>query len=200
MAVQILNQMPDAEVHRGDPVEAFLRDLNAPRERRSFLSGRAGFIAITVGLHFVRSRIDAHAVQRARRGRPDNEAALFTPLMPAAAANHAPPMNFVYSLPTPWKSSSKPTRLRDRGHRHHIARAIVDSRAADGRVGGIRARRAAGIPRNRNASTTRLCNPARAGRCARPACTDPGRTLQRIRASRFRRARAVEKSCSARTK
>ena len=35
----------------------FLRDLNAPRERRSFLSGRAGFIAITVGLHFVaRSR------------------------------------------------------------------------------------------------------------------------------------------------
>lgn len=49
MAVQILNDMPDAEVHRGDPVEQLLRDLGPPRSTRR--SGRAGFIAITVGLH-----------------------------------------------------------------------------------------------------------------------------------------------------
>ena len=44
MAVQILNEMPDAEVHRGDPVGELLRELNAPRERARALNGRAGFI------------------------------------------------------------------------------------------------------------------------------------------------------------
>ena len=105
MAVQILNEMPDAEVHRGDPVEAFLRDLNAPRERRSFLGGRAAFIAITVGLHFVVAvaLVRAQFSERAERAPPAIEAALLDapPDAEPPPPTYAPPMNFVYSLPTP---------------------------------------------------------------------------------------------------
>jgi len=105
MAVQILNEMPDAEVHRGDPVEAFLRDLNAPRERRSFLSGRAGFIAITIGLHFVVAvaLMRMQFSQRADKAPPAIEAALLAAPTDAEPPppTYVPPMNFVYSLPTP---------------------------------------------------------------------------------------------------
>ena len=106
MAVQILNEMPDAEVHRGDPVEAFLRDLNARRERRSFLSGRAGFIAITVGLHFVVAvaLVRAQFSPRPDTAPPTIEAALLDAPDDAEPPppSYAPPtMNLVYSLPTP---------------------------------------------------------------------------------------------------
>jgi len=106
MAVQILNEMPDAEVHRGDPIEAFLRDLNAPRERRSFLSGRAGFIAITVGLHFVVAiaLMRMQFSQRAETAPPTIEASLLGAPDDAEPPppTYAPPqMELAYALPTP---------------------------------------------------------------------------------------------------
>ena len=53
MAVQILNDMPDAKVHRGEPFAPSLRELNAPRTLRPQLSGRAIFLGITIALHVV---------------------------------------------------------------------------------------------------------------------------------------------------
>jgi periplasmic protein TonB len=52
MAVQILNDMPDAAVHRGDETYALLGQLNSPR-RISRSPGRAGFMVATVILHVV---------------------------------------------------------------------------------------------------------------------------------------------------
>ena len=106
MAVQILNEMPDAEVHRGDPVGALPRELNQPRERRTRFSGRAAFLAVTLGLHAVAAfaLVRMQFVQRSQEQPPPIEA-----LMLEAPAEHElpppvytpPPMNVVYSLPTP---------------------------------------------------------------------------------------------------
>ena len=104
MAVQILNEMPDAEVHRGDPVAELLRDLSAPR-RRARLNGRAVFLAITIGLHMVVAfaLVRMQYGQRTELAPPPIEASL----LEAPAENEPPPtytpppMNIVYSLPTP---------------------------------------------------------------------------------------------------
>jgi protein TonB len=50
MAVQILNDMPDAAIHRGDTDYELLRELNAPRAKPRF-SGRVVFLAATIVLH-----------------------------------------------------------------------------------------------------------------------------------------------------
>jgi periplasmic protein TonB len=106
MAVQILNEMPDAEVHRGDPVGELLRALNAPRQHHSRLNGRAVFLAITIGIHAVAAitLIRMQFEQRTQLMPPPIEAALLeapadeeTP--PPTYA--PPPMQIVYSLPTP---------------------------------------------------------------------------------------------------
>jgi periplasmic protein TonB len=52
MAVQILNDMPDAAVHRGDPAYTLLAQLNSPR-KRSRSPRRAGFMAATLVLHVI---------------------------------------------------------------------------------------------------------------------------------------------------
>jgi protein TonB len=106
MAVQILNDMPDAEVHRGDPVEAFLRDLDAPRERQKFLSGRAAFVAITIGLHAV---VAIALIRMQFSQRTELAPAPIEAMMLEAPAEEAPPppvyappqMELAYSLPTP---------------------------------------------------------------------------------------------------
>jgi protein TonB len=106
MAVQILNEMPDAEVHRGDSVEESLRELNAPRQHRSRLNGRAGFLAITLGLHAVAAfaLVRVQFTQRTELLPAPIEAAL----LEAPADDEIPPptytpppMQIVYSLPTP---------------------------------------------------------------------------------------------------
>lgn len=51
MAVQILNDMPDAAVHRGDANYELLRELNT--QRRSSRSGHPVFMAATIALHVV---------------------------------------------------------------------------------------------------------------------------------------------------
>ncbi len=105
MAVQIINEMPDAEVHRGDPVRELLRELNAPRERRTRFNGRAVFLAITIGLHAVVAiaLIRMQFNQRVLEQPPPIEAALLE--APAdetlPPAYTPPPMEIVYSLPTP---------------------------------------------------------------------------------------------------
>src|SRR5262245_32461774 len=106
MAVQIINEMPDAEVHRGDPVGDWLRDLNANRARPSRFNGRAAFLAITIGLHAVvaLALLRRQFAHRADLMPAPIEAALLesppeeTPPPPTYTP---PPMNVVYSLPTP---------------------------------------------------------------------------------------------------
>jgi periplasmic protein TonB len=117
MAVQIINDMPDVEVHRGEPVAAWLRDLNAPRPQSiSRFNGRALFMGITIGLHvivaiaLVRMQFaDVSAVAP-----PAIEAALIEDL-PATdvppPAYTPPPMNLVYSLPTPQEISIETTAV-----------------------------------------------------------------------------------------
>jgi periplasmic protein TonB len=106
MAVQILNDMPDAEVHRGEPIPARLRELITPTVVRPRLSGRAIFLAITIALHVA----GAFAfMQMEYRKRADEEA---PPIMASLLEESAPadqplpqysppPLNVAYSLPTP---------------------------------------------------------------------------------------------------
>lgn len=105
MAVQIINEMPDAEVHRGDLVGAFLRDLNTPRKRPVRFNGRAVFIAITIGIHAVAALalIRMPFAQRSELQPAPIEAALLeTPTEnETPPAYTPPPMDVVYSLPTP---------------------------------------------------------------------------------------------------
>jgi periplasmic protein TonB len=53
MAVQILNDMPDAEVHRGEPVRplSLVRSLPPRPIERSHTPGRAKFVVVTAALH-----------------------------------------------------------------------------------------------------------------------------------------------------
>ena len=81
MAVQILNDMPDAKVHRGEPFAASLRELNAPRALRPQLSGRAVFLGITIALHVVFALVFMHAIDlggRQHRARADDAVAVRT--------------------------------------------------------------------------------------------------------------------------
>src|SRR5262245_5066415 len=106
MAVQIINDMPDAEVHRGEPFARSLHELNGPRVSSVRLSGRAVIVAITIALHIV----GALAFMRMGYGKiaaeqaPPIEASLLDEAPPADAPppQYAPPpMDVVYSLPTP---------------------------------------------------------------------------------------------------
>jgi protein TonB len=104
MAVQIINEMPDAEVHRGDSVHELLHELSAARQRTR-LNGRAVFLAITIGLHAVVAvaLIRIQFSQRAELAPPPIEASLLeapTENEPPPAYT-PPPMDIVYSLPTP---------------------------------------------------------------------------------------------------
>jgi protein TonB len=105
MAVQIINEMPDVEVHRGEPVRALLRDLNATRERSTRFNGRAIFLAITIGLHAVvaLALIRMQFTHRTEVAPAPIEAALLEapPEEVPPPPTYTPEMNLVYSLPTP---------------------------------------------------------------------------------------------------
>ena len=105
MAVQIINEMPDAEVHRGDPVRELLRELNEPRARRPRFNGRVAILAITIGLHSV-AAIALVRMQFAQRGQeqltPIEASLIEAPVDESPPPTITPPpMNIVYSLPTP---------------------------------------------------------------------------------------------------
>lgn len=106
MAVQIVNDMPDAEIHRGDSVAEMLRELNAPRQRAWHSRGHAGFLAVTIAIHVVAAfaLIRMQFDQRSELAPAPIEAAMLEApaddeLPPPAYT--PPPMNVVYSLPTP---------------------------------------------------------------------------------------------------
>jgi protein TonB len=106
MAVQILNDMPDTEVHRGDPVEKFPHELNPRHESGARLSGRAGFIAITIGLHVaaalalwqMKTRDDGKSAPA-----PIEVALLHTPTPADESPTpySPPPVNMVYAFTAP---------------------------------------------------------------------------------------------------
>jgi periplasmic protein TonB len=106
MAVQILNDMPDAEVHRGEPLVASLRELNATRVLRPQLSGRAIFLGITIALHVVFALVFMR--MQARHHVEEQTAPIMASLIDEAPPaeepppNYTPPpMNVTYSVPTP---------------------------------------------------------------------------------------------------
>jgi len=106
MAVQILNDMPDAAVSRGDLADFVVRkSLRAPFR----LSGRAIFIAATIGVH----GIAAGAFMSVRQERPIVEPEpIMATLMESSTADVEPPrdltppqVNVVYSLTVPQELS-----------------------------------------------------------------------------------------------
>ncbi len=106
MAVQVFNDMPDAAVHRGEPLSGSLRELNARRPLRPHFSGRAVFLAITFALHlavalaFMQMQARKHVVEQA----PPIEVSLIDEAPKAEAPPPVytpPPVNVQYTLPTP---------------------------------------------------------------------------------------------------
>jgi protein TonB len=118
MAVQIINDMPDVEVHRGVPVAAWLRDLNAPRPEVRRFNGRAMAIGITAGLHLI------VAVALLRMQFADKSEVVPAPfevaLIDEPPSSDVPPpaytpplTNVVYSLPTPQEISIETTAVSE---------------------------------------------------------------------------------------
>jgi periplasmic protein TonB len=106
MAVQVFNDMPDAAVHRGEPLSGSLRELNARRPLRPHFSGRAVFLGITFALHlgvalaFMQMQARKHVVQQA----PPIEVSLIDEAPkaePPPPVYTPPPVNVAYTLPSP---------------------------------------------------------------------------------------------------
>jgi len=106
MAVQILNDMPDVAVNRGDPITACLRDLHLPRAAGIRKTGRAGILIITLALHAVA----ALAFMQMTRGTPavQEPAPIIASLVESPTVPEEkppeyvpPPVDLVYSLPSP---------------------------------------------------------------------------------------------------
>jgi protein TonB len=118
MAVQIINDMPDVEVHRGEPVATWLRDLNAPRPEVRRFNGRAMAIGITAGLHLIVA-VALLRMQFADRSEvvpAPFEVALIEDPPPSDVPPPTytpPPMNVVYSLPTPQEISIETTAVSE---------------------------------------------------------------------------------------
>lgn len=104
MAVQILNNMPDAQVHRGDPAYDLLRALNAPRSA-PHISGRAVFMAATIALHLVvvLAFLSMRNDQRTKNEPEPLMATMFEAPQTEVETppEYVPPANVVYSLPVP---------------------------------------------------------------------------------------------------
>jgi len=108
MAVQILNDMPDAAVSRGDLADFSVRAQQAPREPLR-ISGRAIFMAATIGVHV----IAAVAFMSIRQERPIAEPEpIMATMMESSTADVEPPrdltppqVNVVYSLTVPQELS-----------------------------------------------------------------------------------------------
>jgi protein TonB len=106
MAVQILNDMPDAEVHRGEPLLESLRELNARKGLRPRVSGRAIFMAITIALHVAVALvlINLQMGNRIEQVAPPIEVSLIEePVQsePPPPVYTPPPMTMNYTLPAP---------------------------------------------------------------------------------------------------
>lgn len=106
MAVQIINDMPDVEVQRGEPFAASLHELNTPRTDTPRISGRAVFLGVTLAIHV----LGAFAFMQMTRQTQVTEqpptliASIIDEAPPAETPPpqySPPPMDVSYSLPTP---------------------------------------------------------------------------------------------------
>lgn len=111
MAVQLINDMPDIEVHRGEPLRreplaVSLHELNAPRAESPRVSGKALFVGVTIAIHV----LGALAFMQMTRQRQAAEqpppiiASIIDEAPPAETPQpqySPPPMDVSYSLPTP---------------------------------------------------------------------------------------------------
>jgi protein TonB len=109
MAVQILNDMPDAEVHRGEPLRPLFA-VPPPTRMSPRLSGRAVFMAATVGVHLI-AAVALLSIRHNARKEADPEPIMAT-LMESSNAEAEPPRDFtpppvnvVYSLTVPQELS-----------------------------------------------------------------------------------------------
>ncbi len=116
MAVQILNDMPDVAVHRGEPVRRNeparmdarmdLSDWNLPAAPRVRRAGRPIFMAVTVGLHAA-AALAFMSVKYAERNEAPPAAIVASIVEEPAPTEEAPPMasppmvEISYSLPQP---------------------------------------------------------------------------------------------------
>lgn len=109
MAVQILNDMPDAEVHRGEPI-GWIRTRVEPQRHRAglveLLTSRAGFMGITALVHVIAVVvfIRAQAMTPSAHEAAPIEASIIE--MPMASDEpppryEPPPASMVYDLPVP---------------------------------------------------------------------------------------------------
>jgi len=104
MAVQIINDMPDAAVHRGDLADFSVRAQQAPRET-SWISGRAVFMAATIGVHLIAAAAFMSIRQERKVSEPEP---IMATMMESSNAEvepprdlTPPPVNVVYSLTVP---------------------------------------------------------------------------------------------------
>src|SRR5690348_3298510 len=108
MAVQILNDMPDAAISRGDLADFSVRAQQAPREPLR-ISGRAIFMAATIAVHAVAAI--AFMSIRQERVVPEPEPIMATLMETSTAEVESPrdltppPINVVYSLTVPQELS-----------------------------------------------------------------------------------------------
>ena len=109
MAVQILNDMPDAAVHRGDLVDFSVRAQQAPRSP-SRISSRAVFMGATIGVQIIVA-IAFMSIRQGERTQEDPEPIMATMMESSIAEAEPPrdltppPVNVVYSLTLPQELS-----------------------------------------------------------------------------------------------
>jgi len=108
MAVQILNDMPDAAVYRGDLTDFSVRAQQSPRAPLR-ISGRAVFMAATIGVHLIAGIAFMSIRQERIQSEPEP---IVATLMDSATAEvepprdfTPPPVNVVYSLTVPQELS-----------------------------------------------------------------------------------------------
>lgn len=105
MAVQIINDMPDVAVHRGDPLFACLREIHVAHASLAPRRGRAIFLGITVALHAVAAL--AFMQMTYSKPAPSEAVPIEASLIDAPPAEEAPPtqalrtIELAYSLPSP---------------------------------------------------------------------------------------------------
>ncbi len=113
MAARLINEMPDAQVHRGEPLPVMLRDFAALRPqqpaRRKKFGGRTGFIVATVGVHVVAAAalISArHDIRGVVEPAPIVASLIEAPTTDEAPPEYTPPIPAVtYALPSPQELS-----------------------------------------------------------------------------------------------
>jgi protein TonB len=106
MAVQIVNHMPGAEVHCGEPFATSLHELNAPRKESPRLSARAVCFGVTLAIHMLGALAFMQMTYEKRVAKlpPPIIASIIDeapPVETPPTEYSPPPVDVMYSLPTP---------------------------------------------------------------------------------------------------